>query len=919
MFFEYLILLIAIAYIGVLFAIAYYGDKRADEGRSLISNPYIYSLSLAVYCTSWTFYGSVGRAASAGVGFLPIYLGPTLMAALWGIILRKIIRISKTHRITSIADFISSRYGKSPAIGGLVTIIAVIGVTPYIALQLKAVSTTFDILIRYPASISPAAIVDNRLLDDTALYVALLMAIFAILFGTRHLDASERHEGLVAAIAFESVVKLLAFLLVGMYITYGVYNGFGHVFDLAAKNESLAKMLTIESSGLQYLDWAWLIFLSMMAIMFLPRQFQVAVVENSDENHIYKAIWMLPLYLLAINIFVLPIAFGGLMHFPNNIVDADTFVLTIPLAEGQHSLAILVFLGGISAATGMVIVATVALSTMICNDLVMPILTRIHLFRISEQINPRNLLLTIRRSAIFIVLLMGYLTFRIIGESYPLVSIGLVSFAAVAQFTPAIIGGIYWKGATKHGAFAGLTAGFIIWFYTLLLPTYAHSGWLSDSFIQNGPFGLTFLKPFELFGLSGYNQITHSMFWSMLANLGCYIGFSLKGHRSGLEQSQASLFVDIFSRPQQSGPEAFWRGTATVADLQILLARFLGSRRADETLKNYAQRMHLDIEQLSSADAGLVAHVEKVLSGAIGASSARVMISSVVKEEPLRIDEVLDILDETSQAIAYSRELEQKSRELEAATEELRKANDRLQELDRLKDEFISTVTHELRTPLTAIRASSEILYDNPGIDEYKQQEFLGIIVRESERLTRLINQVLDLGKIESGKLDINLQPINFRDVISDSLSATRQSYIGRSIHVTNEIPDDLPDVFADYDRSIQIMVNLISNAFKFCDKENGRVTIRATCENNSKVRIDVIDNGPGIEPGQQSVIFEKFRQAGDTLTDKPHGSGLGLPITQKLIEHMGGRIWVESTVGEGSTFSFVLPMARSDIQNRNQ
>src|SRR5215510_2906113 len=417
------IVIASFAYVGLLFAIAYYGDKRADAGRSIIANPYIFALSLAVYCTSWTFYGSVGRAATSGIGFLPIYLGPTIMAALWWYVMVKIIRVSKANRITSIADFIASRYGKSQALGGLVTIIAVIGIIPYIALQLKAISNTFSIVLQYPEVVMPDQQSAPLFLGDNTFYIAMLLAAFTILFGTRHLDATERHEGLVAAVAFESMVKLLAFMAVGLFVTFWLYDGFGDIFHRAREVAQLAPLTTLGVEGGNYAAWASLIFLSMAAIMFLPRQFQVTVVENVDERHLDKAIWLFPLYLLAINVFVLPIAFGGLLHFPGGAVDADTFVLTLPIAERQPWLALFAFIGGLSAATGMVIVETIALSTMVCNDLVMPLALRTGFLRLHERRDLSRLLLGIRRAAIVAILLLGYAYFRFAGEAYALVAI----------------------------------------------------------------------------------------------------------------------------------------------------------------------------------------------------------------------------------------------------------------------------------------------------------------------------------------------------------------------------------------------------------------------------------------------------------------------------------------------------------------
>ena len=909
----WVIVLTSFAYLGLLFAIAYYADQRADRGRSVIASPYIYSLSLAVYATAWTFYGSVGRAASDGVGFLPIYLGPTLMIALWWIVIRKILRISKANRITSLADFIASRYGKSALIGGAVTVIAVIGILPYISLQLKAVSSSFTILVQYPEIIMPTKMDAVPVMQDTALWVALILALFTILFGTRHLDAAEHHEGMVAAIAFESLVKLLAFLAVGVFVTFGVYNGFGDIFGRAAADPNLAAMLTpLEGVAGSYANWVWLTILSMLAIMFLPRQFQVTVIENKDEKHLNKAIWLFPLYMLAINVFVLPIAFGGRLHFPSG-VDADTFVLTIPMAEKQEILALLVFIGGLSAATGMVIVETIALSTMVCNDLLMPVLLRLRRLRLNERRDLTGLLLGIRRGAIVAILLLGYLYFRLAGEAYALVSIGLISFAAVAQFAPAALGGIFWKSATRGGALWGLLAGFGVWFYTLLLPALARSDWLPSSLLESGPFGIELLKPLELFGLAGLDQITHAMIWSMVANVGVYVGVSLLGSPSAEEHRQASLFVDVL-RGKGVGAR-FWRGTASVPDLYNVLARFLGTGAADEAFAGYARaRGRTWPDDEIEADAEFVHYVETQLAGAIGAASARIMVASAVTEDALSLDEVREILDEASQVVAYSHTLERQSRELEAATAELRAANEKLKQLDRLKDDFMSTVTHELRTPLTSIRAFSEILLAEPEVELAERKKFLGIITRETERLTRLINQVLDLAKIESGRAEWHVTRVDLNEVVADTLAGMSQVFKEKGIAVVATLPERVPAVRADLDRLIQVLLNLLSNAVKFCEPNRGRVEV-AVSEHAGYVRIDVRDNGPGISPENQQVVFDKFRQVGDTLTNKPSGTGLGLHISRQIVEHFGGRMWVESRPGEGATFSFTLPVELAHVE----
>ena len=900
------IALVSLAYLGALFGIAYWADKRADAGRSVIANPLVYALSLSVYATSWTFYGSVGRAASDGVGFLPIYIGPMLAAILFWVVLRKIVRISKANRITSIADFVGSRYGKSGLLAGLVTVIAVVGIVPYISLQLKAVSASFGLLTRYPDVATPAH-ATVPILADNAFWVAIVLAAFAILFGARHLDAAERHEGLVAAIAFESLVKLAAFLAVGVFVTFGVFGGFGDLFGHAAASARIAPLLT-PFGKVSYADWTWLVALSMLAVVFLPRQFQVAVVENVDEDHLRQASWMFPTYLLAINLFVLPIAVAGLIRFSAGGVDADTFVLALPMAEGHQWLALFVFIGGLSAATGMVIVETVALSTMVSNDLVMPLLLRYGALGVSRRADLSSFLLAIRRGAIVAILLLGYGYFRFAGEAYALVAIGLISFAAVAQFAPVILGGLYWKGGTRAGALAGLAAGFAVWLYTLLLPSLARSGWIAPSFVEQGPWGVAWLKPYALFGLAGLDTITHSLLLSLLANAGAYVLVSVLGRPGPVEQAQAVAFVDAMRR--DAGPIRVWRGETTVEELRVLLGRFLGRARADDALAEYARGRGVSPDALA-AEPGLVEHAERSLAGAIGSASARVMVASVVREEALGLEQVMDILDETSQVIAYSRELEDKKRALEAATAELRAANERLRELDRMKDDFVSTVSHELRTPLTSIRAFAEILADNPDTPADKRQKFIGVILKETERLTRLINQILDLAKIESGRAEWHTEALDLGELVREAEGATDALFREKSVRLSTEVAAGLPKVDADRDRLMQVMLNLLSNSVKFCEPETGLVRVRVACE-PGRVRVDVVDNGVGVAPEHHERIFEKFRQVGDTLTDRPQGTGLGLPISRQIVRHLGGKLWVQSEAGRGATFSFTLPTTGS-------
>lgn len=890
---------LATAYLALLFAVARFADARADAGKSIISAN-LYALSLAVYCTSWTFYGSVGRATSGGLSFLTIYLGPTLMLLFVGVIV-KMVRIAKAQRITSIADFIASRYGKSQGLAGLVTVIAVIGVVPYIALQLKAVAASVEVLLAHAGND-----VNTFFGLDSTFLIAVVLALFAILFGTRHLDATERHEGMVAAIAFESVIKLIAFLAVGLFVVYGVFGGFADLFEQAAASPQLARLLVSDSGRAG--TWTSLIILSGLAIVFLPRQFQVMVVENVDEGHLRRAVWLFPLYLLLINIFVLPVALGGLLHFAGQGSNPDTFVLTLPLAHGAETLALLAFIGGLSAATGMVIVESIALSTMVCNDLVMPLLLRSTWLQGEKRRDLSGLLIGIRRIAIALILLLGYVYFRAAGEAYALVGIGLISFTAVAQFAPAMFGGMYWKQGTRVGAMAGLLAGFAVWCYTLLLPSFARSGWIDAGFVERGLFGIAWLKAQGLFGLQGLDEVSHCLWWSMLANIGGYIGVSLVSRPDAVEASQAERFVDVFRYGRQNTDERLWRGKASTGALIALVERFLGTQRASQQLAAYAaSRQIADWRQLPP-DAGFVRFAESELAGAIGSASARVMVASVAQEEDLGLDEVLDILDEATQVRAHSRELEAKQQALQAVTNELREANERLRELDRMKDDFISTVTHELRTPLTSIRALSEMLYDDPRIDLADRRRFLGIIVGEAERLTRLINQILDMAKLESGRAEWRSVEVDIGEVVRESMESLGQLFRDKGVELIAEIPAAGPVVLADRDRLTQVLINLLSNAVKFVPGDGGKVVVKVA-EVAGEVRVEVVDNGPGLSGEECDVIFEKFRQGGNTLTDKPQGTGLGLPISRQIVEYFGGKLWAESRPGAGASFIFTVPL----------
>lgn len=511
-----------------------------------------------------------------------------------------------------------------------------------------------------------------------------------------------------------------------------------------------------------------------------------------------------------------------------------------------------------------------------------------------------------------VVLLLGYLYFHLAGEAYALVSIGLISFAAVAQFAPALFGGIYWRGGTRLGALAGLFAGFGLWAYTLMLPSVAKSGWLPGDFLAHGPFGIELLKPEQLFGLGGLDNLSHSLFWSLLANAGLYVGLSLWRAPSASEASQALLFVGVFERGASAGASApiFWRGRARVEDLLRLASRFLGAERARQAFDGYARSLGVPSFAQVVPDARLVQFVETLLAGTVGSASARVMVASVVDEEALAIDDVINILDEASQLRSYARALEEKSLSLERASAELRTANEQLKSLDHMKDDFISSVTHELRTPLTSIRALSELMLEDPQMEPGQRQSFLGIVVSESERLSRLVNQVLDLAKIESGNADWHASEVDVRALLEHSAQATAELFRERGAQLSLQLPPAPATLRADPDRLMQVVLNLLSNAAKFVPEGRGRVELRMSVDANG-LTVEVRDNGPGVAAAEQALVFEKFRQGGES-GERPPGTGLGLAISRRIVEHLGGRIWLDSVPGEGSCFAFWLPWRTS-------
>ncbi|MCK7543268.1 hybrid sensor histidine kinase/response regulator [Marinobacter bryozoorum] len=644
----WLLVVISIAYISLLFAIAWAGDRHPGLYRNKLARPHIYALSLAVYFTSWTFYGAVGRATQEGFGFLPIYLGPLLVFLFGTPLLRRIIYISKRSNSTSIADFIASRYGKSQSLAALIAVFALIGSVPYIALQLKAISLGFSVLSESGSGTSHQAA-----WSDSAWYITLVLAVFTVLFGTRHLESTEHHRGMIQAVAFESMIKLIAFVAVGIFVGFGMYGGFG---DLLGRVQEADLVGQLTWQGVEAPAFITQTIVSMLAILCLPRQFHVMVVENAEYRDFNTARWAMPAYLIIASAFVLPIAAAGLLHGDGDSVNPDMLTLTLPIMEEQTWLAVLAFLGGGSAAAAMVIVCSVAIATMVSNEIVMPGLLKFFRPRMNRQPDLSRLLLSIRRVTIFLVLLTAYGFYRLAGADYSLTAFGLLSFAAAAQFGPSLIGGTLWRRGNYNGAIWGLALGFAMWCYTLLIPALASTGWLSDTLIDQGLWGLGWTRPTALLGLE-LDMISHGIVWSLGINTLVYVILSLTTRQRVREKIQiASFFHDANPRTDTSHQQA-WQGEVLTADLQALAERFMGEERAEALLTNYERRNAMRLSPQRPASSHLMRYIERQLASVIGASTARVVLESTLTGRDMQIEDVVSIVDEASQAMTFSREL----------------------------------------------------------------------------------------------------------------------------------------------------------------------------------------------------------------------------------------------------------------------
>ncbi len=956
---------IILLYVGCLFLVALWTEKRIARGFNPAAKPWIYALSFAVYHTSWSIYGSVGKAAVTGLEYLTIYLGPSLFIIFWWTLLRKLVRLKSAYHIGSIADFISARYDKSKALALLATLVALVGITPYIALQLGAVLSSFSILTQTGEATG------SWISSHVDFIILSLMISFTIMFGVRRLDPTERHQGMVMALAVECLVKLVSFLAVGIFVTYFLYDGFGDILERLAASPFSSLLSIGGKGGGSYASWFSLSLLSASAVLFLPRQFHIAVVENSNEKHIRTAIWMFPLYMLLINLFVFPVAAGGLLQgYPARA--ADSFVLTLPLAAGQTWLAALVFLGGLSASTGMIMISTMTLSTMVSNHMLLPLLVRGERFSFL-----RRHLLQCRWVIVALILLLGYGFDRALGDSHMLAAMGIISFGAVIQFAPLIIGALFWRAANRVGALLGLGAGFILWLYCSLLPAIVRGGFLPQSLMDQGPWGISILRPEHLFGMTGLDPTSHSLFWSLFFNVGLYMTGALLFRQSEQEGALAEEFVGILqgapSLKDNSSSEGFIDLKEKCSETKKLLGRYLPPERVRKTIDHCLKAVGIrGKEKISVLElTNFHNEAEKWLAGVVGPAIAHETIkkgSSYTERESIELSRAYgDILanlrvtpEELRSKVDFYRErkeltekhaleLEGKIQELDLeicarqkVEQELRQHRDHLEELvsartaelavakdeaeaaTRAKSDFLARMSHEIRTPMNAIIGMTSLTlktYLTPT-----QRDYLSKAELSSRNLLRIINDILDFSKIEAGKLELESTNFMLHHVMEQMGTMFREKAAEKQIELFYFINRDVPLCLrGDPLRLGQILINLLSNAIKFT--EHGEIVVRVSRNQEaSSTESDLVpllfsvqDSGGGIPKDKLETLFQPFTQADGSVTRKYGGTGLGLSICRRLAALMGGQIWARSQPGRGSTFYFnILVEPGSDKKPRS-
>lgn len=870
----------------ILFAVAHFADRQAKRTKpAWLSSPLVYTLSLSVYCTAWTFYGAVGSAARSGMEFLAIYVGPSLVFFFWWVILRKMVRIGRSQNITSIADFISSRFGKSNTIAVIVTCICLVAITPYIALQLQSISQSFALFF------------DIKTSDDNSKWIAIISAIsltlFTILFGTRSATISERQYGVIVAIALESIIKILAMVCVGLFAIY--------IIGSPQKVFALPEAKRLLEVPIFTTRWTALVSVSFMAVLVLPRMFHVLVTENTSEKHLLTASWAFPLYLLLLNIFVLPIAIVGLnLLGPSS--NPDYFLITLPLHEGKNWLAALAFLGGFSAATSMIIMTSIAISIMVSNHIAMPLWLDARGNR-NDPSGVRSALVTSRRATIIIVMSLSYLYYELAGDSDSLASIGLIAFVGVSQLFPSLMAALFWRGANRNGAIIAMISGTLIWLYTLYWPSLGANNIGVQRIIENGLWGLTWLSPHHLFGSQINNTVVHSIFWSLFINVLFLIFGSLFTRPKPIERLLANQYVGILG-PQQTSSIMQRKHDSAIEDFYILSQRILGAERTKEFFSTMSESQGREGDMPIVTDE-FISKLERNFSGALGGAASHALISHLTGYRNVPVIETIKLADETIQNKEYARALETQSQEIERQAKALREANAALISLDAQKDAFLSQVSHELRTPMTAIRSFTEILRDDENVPEIERKRMLGIIATENERLTKMLDELLDISYLESGRVKMHHEAHLARNIVEQATRVTEAVWNEARINIITKFPEKKLYIRCDFNRMSQVFMNIITNAVKYVKHENPELCINIH-KKGGWVYIDFVDNGMGVPRSERANIFEKFSRGG--ASDIAGSAGLGLAISREIVENHKGTLELMDSI-QGAHFRIKLPL----------
>lgn len=868
---SYLLFALVVLYLGLLFFIAHFAEKK--KSNFWMNNPYVYALSLAVYCSAWTYYGSIGVVVNQGLEFMAIYIGPIIIIPAWIYISTKIVRISRVNKISSIADFISLRYGNRRFLGALIALICIFSIIPYIGLQIKAISETYHLITGTETS--------NNILFDSATYVVLIIALFSSYYGTRYVDASEKRLGIISAVAVESFLKLIFFIILGLFVVYGVFHGFDDIYEQASKLPDFAQKNSF--AGLEGgFNWFLMSILSMTAIFLLPRQFHTMIIENRKEKHLHTAIWLFPLYLLIFNFFVFPIAWGGKILFLNEMVNPELYPILIPQKFGNIAVSAMVFFGGLSACISMIIISSISLSIMLSNNLIIPY-GWLDKLKFNSEADNTKIIFNIRKISIFLLIITAFAFYKYLLLGKTLFSIGLVSFVFVAQLAPSFFGAIFWRRGTFSGAVAGIIAGVFICVFSLILPN------VTEQFQNSAVFANPILNFFKIPYLS---PISQAFFWSLLINGGLFAIISSLTVSNYRERNYAELFVDINDYIRNHEGAYIWKGKANISDIRKILTRFLGETKTKQALKIFNLKYNITDEN-DSADARFIKFSENLLSGRIGTASAKILIEGVTKEDKISLPEVLKILEESKENISLNKQLTEQSQQLRVLSDDLRNANKTLIVKDRQKDEFLDSVAHELRTPLTAIRATSEILLDDDEMPVEIKKDFLENIISESDRLNEIINDILYLDKLETGNVSINIQKNNIIETFHRALKPLAHLIEQRNLH-HSEVNLLQEEVFEyDEQRMIQVFQNILGNALKFTN-DQGMIQTKFQ-DKAGQLKITVFNTGKNIPEEDLKFIFDKFYQSKNQNLRKPIGSGLGLAICKKIMLAHHGDIQVKN------------------------